>query len=143
MERALHYIAVFLILWYLLGGLVGCTSEKERFPPYSKKIATFWDGIWHGIIFFELPNSVKETANYKWGYRIGVGYIVLCMIIGLRGVGPYDNIGNGCFGGYLFGLLSGSVLYWSIYGIVKLIKYLGGSIGIWLKWLVRAVTGEA
>jgi len=142
MKRALHYIAVFLILWYLLGGLVGCAFEKKRFPPYSKKIATFWDGIWHGIIFFELPKSVTKTEYYRLGCGIGVVYIFLSMTF-FSGTLSNQYGEPGCIVCYLFGLLSGTVLYWSIYGIVKLIEYLGGSIGMWLKWLVRTVTGEA
>lgn len=131
MNKCIKYIYIFLLMSLLLGGLAGCT-------PGSERPATFWDGLWHGIItpFYWLiwrarPEPVQSTSGYIWGVWIGKIWICLTLVIG---VFTDDEQGEDDWLAQLFLLaLCISLL---IRGLVYLSVYLIDVVDVWFRWLI-------
>lgn len=134
-----RYIVLLVVIVFLLSGLTGCKPKVERF---HEEPATFWDGIWHGLNFFELPGAYQSTSGYIWGVRIGITWIILsCLVCYISGViwvikteGDLLAILM-CYSGPMIGFLLGALIYWSIYGLVAAIAWLFECVGLFWKWL--------
>lgn len=84
-KRARSFLVVSL-LCVLLVGATGCIAGSER---YEEKRATFWSGLFHGLIspvtlvitLFTGSLDMYEASNVGWGYDCGF-FIGIAIILG-------------------------------------------------------------
>ena len=130
MKKKGRYFSILILIIFFCCGILGSSLESER--P-----ATFWDGILVGITGWydaaNLQRPVQVTPHYDAGVGFGfiwdLGWIIFLFFYGIGQIKNFwDFIGSvllAWFIGPLLGMLSGLVLYWSIYGFVFIIR--GGS----------------
>lgn len=86
MSRVVRMFLVVALVALLLVGAVGCIAGTER---YEEKKATFWSGLFHGIIspvtlfisLFTGAIDMYEPNNVGWGYDVGF-YLGVVGILG-------------------------------------------------------------
>lgn len=86
MSRAIGSFLALLLVVLLLVGTTGCVAGSER---YEAKKATFWGGLFHGIIspvtlfitLFTGAIDMYESNNVGWGYDCGF-FLGLLIILG-------------------------------------------------------------
>ena len=84
-KRLRSFLALCLVV-VLLVGTTGCIAGSDR---YEKKDATFWGGLFHGIIspvtlfitLFTGNIDMYEPHNVGWGYDCGF-FVGIAIILG-------------------------------------------------------------